>query len=497
MNRTRGASAAVERELSGRASSYRRGIAGIGLLLGVAAGIALCLLVVHDRSLDASRWGVLPPLATWWVVWAITVLCVFRVKPRLALAGILLGAAVLRAAAMTGPPSLSDDLYRYAWDGRVQHAGLNPYHSAPISSRLAFLRDPWLWPDDASCADLGRPPGCTRINRPEARTIYPPVAQLWFRAVTEVTGGGGRDRTWQGAAVAVDAATVALLLAALPAYGRDRRWVAAYALCPLAVLETASNAHVDGLALALVLAALLCLHRRRAGWCGALLGGAALVKLYPAVLLCAVAAVPERGRARWRTVGRAVAGFAAVVAAGYAPHVAAVGWRVLGYLPGYLEEEGYQSGERLLLLNLILPNPVVKAAGAAVLLLLAAFVIRRGRTPAEAGIWTMGGVLLLATPVQHWYALLLVGLLPLAGSWTWFPVAAAGYPYYIAVILAHPRATSIGCLAYGAALGIVAAGGWVRRGRTAVNPQPGETGAAVLLRRALRRRQAKRSPEAP
>src|SRR6185295_6960667 len=39
----------------------------------------------------------------------------------------LLFAALFRLSIIFYPPYLSDDIYRYVWDGRVQSAGINPY----------------------------------------------------------------------------------------------------------------------------------------------------------------------------------------------------------------------------------------------------------------------------------------------------------------------------------------------------------------------------------
>src|SRR6202035_2198863 len=99
---------------------------------------------------------------------------------RFAVAAIVAAGVALRIAALAGPPTTSDDLYRYSWDGRVQAAGIDPYASPPTSAALVRLRDPWLWPDAAGCAALHRPDGCTRINRPGQRTVYPPLAEAWF-----------------------------------------------------------------------------------------------------------------------------------------------------------------------------------------------------------------------------------------------------------------------------------------------------------------------------
>jgi uncharacterized membrane protein len=90
----------------------------------------------------------------------------------------------------------------------------------------------------------------------------------------------------------VDVATVVLIAIGLRETGHDPRKVAWYALSPLPVIEFAGNGHVDGLALLLLVAALLALRRDRRGLAGVLVGMATMVKIYPAL---AVVAMWRRG----------------------------------------------------------------------------------------------------------------------------------------------------------------------------------------------------------
>ncbi len=287
---------------------------------------------------------------------------------------VLVAAAAMRVAAATGTtPSISNDLYRYGWDAHVQASGIDPYRYPPAAPQLQSLRVPPFFPTGPGCAHIGKPPGCTTLNRSADRTIYPPVAQLWFDLVAAVAPG--RDvREWQLAAAAVDLAVVGLLMVALRRLGRDPTQAAWYALSPIPVIEFAGNGHVDGLALLLLVAALLALQRGRRAMAGLLIGLAAMVKLYPGV---AVIACWRRGR--WRMAVTA----AAVGVVSYLPHVLVVGTRVVGYLPGYLKEEHYGSGSRFLLLGVLpLPSRAVTAVGVLFFAAVAVMVVRRGLEPA-------------------------------------------------------------------------------------------------------------------
>lgn len=438
------------------------------------------MVVARGAGIVEARWDILLVLGVWTAAWAVGVACALRVTTRLAVPALLVAAAVVRLAALAGSPAISDDLYRYSWDGRVQAAGTNPYRYPPESPALARLREPWLWPDAAGCDRLGRPPGCTRINRSNVRTIYPPLAQAWFAGVYRVAGIDARHKAWQVAGLATDLAVVALLPLVLAAWGRDRRWTALYALSPFPVVEVVNNGHVDGLAVLAVVLALLLAARRRPGWAGALLGAAALVKLYPAVLVAGLAGcvperhagcVPERKTGcmpvlRWSALVRAGAAALAVVTVAYLPHVVTVGARVLGYLPGYLREEQYDEGGRYLLAGLLgLPAGFTAALAAAGVLAVVAWVLVRRPPAPRAFAAILGAGLLAATPVQPWYAVVLLAVATVAVEPRWALVVAAGYPYFFAVILDAPHAVAIGRLSYGAALAVVVAAGlWPRPG---------------------------------
>ncbi len=436
----------------------------MGLLVSGCAGVVLSADCARQLILG-DRWALMARLAVWVLAWVVAVRCALRLPARTSILVVLAFAALLRVAALAGIPSTSDDVYRYSWEARVQAAGVDPYRYPPSSPALAQLREPWLWPGARQCAALDRPPGCTRINRPDARTIYPPVAQGWFRAVYAVVGIASHERGWQAVAGLVDLILCGLLVAALRAFGRDERLVVLYALCPVAVLEITNNAHVDGLAIALLIGALLA-HRRERPWlAGGLLGLAAMVKLYPALILPAL----------WRRRPLTVTGaFAAVCGLAYLPHVLAVGLKVLGYLPSYLREEHYDTGSRFLLLGLLgLPGNVTTALALLAVAAVMAWVAWR-RPPVEVGAVAVLGVLfLVATPVQPWYAVALLAVATLAAMPWWAAVAVAGEVEFFAVILDHPHQLALGRASYALATALVA-WGFAQRMRSRTTPPEGK-----------------------
>jgi len=430
-------------------------VAAMGASTMVATALSVAVAQRDVVGRDGGGWDVVVLLAVWIPVWLVGVLVVRQLPGRWALVACAVAAVAIRGAALAGPPGLSDDVYRYAWDAKVQLSGVDPYGRAPLDPTLAPLRERWLFPELADS-------DATRINRPSVRTIYPPLAQAWFVVVRVVTGGAAGERPWQAAAAAVDLGLCGLLAVGLRRMGADPRLAAWWCLSPVAAVELVNNAHVDGLAAALSVAAVLA-ARRRPGLAGGLIGAAAMVKLYPALLLVAVA------RKRPVVAGAA---FAAVCTLAYLPHVLAVGPKVLGYLPGYLKEERYDEGGRFVLLSVTrLPAGLLPLLAGVVMLAVVHRVWRADLPAVQSAPVLLGALLLVATPVQPWYAVSVAALGLLDRAWWWAILVVAAWPSYVAVL--DPEGPALGALAYAAALAVVVAASIRRRATRRATSDPG------------------------
>jgi hypothetical protein len=421
------------------------------------------------------------PLVAWqlacFVAFAVAAWAVRGVEVRRAVPLIVAGAIGLQVVAMASLPQTTDDYYRYAWDGRVQAAGVDPYRYAPVDPALAGLRTDWLFP--AECRS--EVPVCTRMNHPTAPTIYPPVAQAWFTVVHLVTRplgpDGGHDRTWQAAAALLALAVLAALLLVLRRSGGDPRQAVLWGWCPAVVLEAGGAAHVDVLAALFAVLCLAAAAARRRGWAGAALGAAVSAKLLPVLLVPAlVAPLPglRAGAAAWLSWARRrlplVLVAAAVVVLGYVPHVVAVGSRAAGFLPGFLSEEGYDDGgKRFGLLRPWLPDRVALVVAVVLVAGIAVLVARRTDPARPAGgSVVLVGVAFAVAGIEHpWYGVLLVAAVALAGRGVWLAVVAASYPVYASP--AGGGSLVAQWVGYGGALLLVA--GWeLRRRRRAAAP---------------------------
>jgi Glycosyltransferase family 87 len=421
-------------------------VAAICLALSALAG--LVLLVVRP-SLNPAHVRQLPLIALGWIAFLTAAWLLRKVRVRTAVALILLGGIGIQIAAVSAPPQLSDDVYRYIWDGRVQAAGIDPYAYVPTAGQLTGLRDEFLWHRGARhcisqayvsshpAADLVA--GCTRINRPAVPTIYPPVAEAYFLGVHYLPGADDSTTPIEACTALVAVLTTVLLLFGLGRLGRDVRMAALWAWCPTVALEAGNSAHVDVVAVSIAAAALLVLataggRTRRTILGGVLLGLAIATKVTPALTVPAVLARgddpprPPREvmRRRWMTVVLA-AGSAFVVV--YIPHVLAVGSKVIGFLPGYLQQEGYTNGTRFGIIGLVFTGKLAIAVAVLILAAVAVAVLRFSNPdrPWQGALVMTAAALAVTTPRYEWYALLLVMLVALDGRPEWLAFAAGAY----------------------------------------------------------------------
>ncbi|MDQ6754278.1 MAG: glycosyltransferase 87 family protein [Actinomycetota bacterium] len=440
-------------------------------LLPIGMFILLAAVAFWTVAWDARAEWVSPAgtLATW-AIFIPAALAAGKIPRHRAAAAVLIGSVLLGIVALSAPPTTSNDAARYAWDGLVQRAGISPYRYVPADQALESLRPQWLFqpaaPDGSCRADLfpsgteatttvpGGGPICTAINRPHVPTIYPALAQIYFLAVRLVPGNG--LLAFQLAGFALSLTVTVLLLRFLQATGRPPHQAVWWAWSPLVLFEAVNNGHVDILGAVLALASVLLLTRGRVLASGAAFGAAVAAKLIPAV-----AAPALLYRRPVRFILAAVGTFTML----YLPYVLTSGWAVIGFLPGYLTEEGYRSkdGPRFTLLRLILPESWAAPAGLLLLAALAIHVWRRvdPERPWDKQVLMVGGALLVASPSYPWYALLLLPLVVLSRRYEFLTVPPVLAMMYFTG--SQPYGQLAARLGLGIAVVVIAGASWYRR----------------------------------
>ncbi|MCP4680099.1 MAG: DUF2029 domain-containing protein [Deltaproteobacteria bacterium] len=374
----------------------------------------------------------------------------------------------LRLILVAAPPTYSDDVHRYVWDGKMVAAGINPYRHAPDALELELLRDEW-W---------------SKINHRSLRTIYPPLAEAVFGAVALVRP---HPTAFKLLGALADTAVVCLLM--LLAGGRLRRldghsetqskavYVGLiYGLCPLPCIETSMSGHFEPLASSLVLIVLINLKKARGSRASFFLGLAAGIKLIPALLLPILG---RRFRLAWLV-------FPLVFGSLYLPFISA-GWEVFEMQDTFIRRwegnaglfalvktglraaieavAGASDADTIVHIQILDPiarglegtffslhkdggfEPTTpgaftvgdlslamsKAILGLVIVTVVVIVTIRKVEPVRAVAWTLGA-LLICTPILHpWYLLWVLPLAALLRWWPWFVLAATAPLSYVAL----------------------------------------------------------------
>jgi hypothetical protein len=474
-------------------------VVAIGLALAVQAGLILLLV---RPALDPARIRPLPLLIGAWLAFIGAAWLLRKVPLRASVVLIVLGGIALQLTAVSAPPQNSNDLYRYIWDGRVQAAGVDPYQYVPTASQLTGLRDEFLFHPRAQycvsqsyvsshpAAELAA--GCTAINRPTVPTIYPPVAEAYFLGVHYLPAGSDSSTPIQATTALIAVLITVLLLFGTRRLGRDPRTAALWSWCPMVALEAGNSAHVDVVAVAITTAAMILLatarSTRRTVLGGILLGLAIATKPTPALTLPGLLA---RGHGTRRRLFPIIAAASSAFIAVYVPHVLAVGSKVIGFLPGYLQQEDYTKGTRYGIIGLLVIGPLASAVAVLILVAVALAILQFGDPgrPWRGALMMTAAALAVTTPHYQWYALMLVMLVALDGQPEWLAFAAGAY------YAAEPnmgRFTAPHRLGYAIAYGIpvlVVAAGWLvrhelaRRGAGITRPLPATAGPVVVAAR--------------
>lgn len=239
-----------------------------------------------------------------------TVLWLYRrplwaMNGRRALILVLVVAALFRMAAFVAPISLSDDIWRYLWDGQVVAAGESPYAESATERLDRGAGDPRLY---------------ETLNRPDAQTVYPPLAQGIFAVAVQLEQavGGAGERWLRALFILFDLLGILVLGWVLLRHGRSVMWAVLYAWHPLAYWEVAAGAHTEALGIVWLAALVGFAISSRPIAAGVAIGLAGLAKWTFLVVSPVVALFLLRRRGLWAAALATVAALV-VFAAGYAP----------------------------------------------------------------------------------------------------------------------------------------------------------------------------------
>ncbi len=185
-------------------------------------------------------------------------------------------AIALRLLLLFSIPALSDDFYRFVWDGRLLASGINPFGEVPeFYSNQGF-----------------GVPGINRslyanLNFTGHYTMYPPVAQFtgWVAALLATNSVFWSVLVMRIFIIAADIGSIFLIQKLIEVYKVKKERVLLYALNPLVILELTGNLHHEAFVIFFLLLAILLLNQRKLLKSAIAFGLAVSSKLIPLIFL--------------------------------------------------------------------------------------------------------------------------------------------------------------------------------------------------------------------
>ncbi|MGJ8644234.1 MAG: glycosyltransferase [Luteolibacter sp.] len=326
-----------------------------------------------------------------------------KVTNRTATQLILLSAVFLRI--LLWPAPVSDDVNRYAWEGRLTASGGNPYSALADDPRWEDRRDA-QW---------------QAMNHRDRPTAYPPGNQ-WINAATVSISPS--LKSFKALALIGDLAVLLLLLKLLRQNAAPIRWAGFWAFNPIVLMSFAAEAHFDSLMVAALLAAILAASReKKSAWLW--LGLAIQIKLV-CLILIPLFLTKKLWKGSWLIL----------------PVLILPGLPFLSALPQWLEGVrtfagggAFNAPLYTLLSSIGFTAPLVKTICTATFLLSAAAICLarwRGLPLIDSCLWMLGALLVCSPIVHFWYLAWLLPLAALRPSFGWITLSITMSAYFTA-----------------------------------------------------------------
>ena len=313
-------------------------------------------------------------------------------------------ALLFRLTLLPGEPTLSDDVYRYLWEGKVQLHGANPYLHPPNAEELKDLRDPYY----------------ARVNHPSIPTIYPPLAQGLFAGLAKIRYS---LTTFKAVFLCFDLATAFVVWRILVASSGNLLFCLIYAWNPLVIVETASSGHMDAMGVFFLTLSLLLFLRGKRVLSIVPLGLSILTKLLPAILL-PFYLQKLRGREKW-----ALLLLLPMFGLAYLPYLDA-GANLYNALTQYSQSWEFNASTFSLLGVWIASRDVRKTIAIGFLIVLMIWLWRRDLDLSDRMLFLLGALFLVTPVLYPWYLIWILPFLALRPSVPWIYLTAGSFLSY-------------------------------------------------------------------
>jgi len=194
----------------------------------------------------------------------------------------LMLALLLRLLWLPATPALSDDFYRFRWDGLLVANGINPFQFRPVQLTNGLLVKSVKYELRSSLTHL-----FPKLNSPAYYSVYPPVCQFIFGLAVRLFPDSetGFVVVLRLFILAAECGSAWLLLQLLDSLGKPRELALRYLLHPLGIAELTGNLHFEALVIFFVLLAVWLLSRQNIYQSALALALGVATKLLPVLLL--------------------------------------------------------------------------------------------------------------------------------------------------------------------------------------------------------------------
>lgn len=180
-------------------------------------------------------------------------------------------AIFFRIVLIGSPPTLTDDFYRYIWDGQLILKGINPYAYTPTEAIEAGIMQPSVFYE--------------LMNSPDFYSVYPSTNQLVF--ALSALGGSLKASVFilKALAIAAEIGTLFLITKISRHFKQGHLPLVLYGLNPLVVMELSGNAHSEVFMLFFIALFIALFIKKRNNLAGISLAFAICSKLIPILIL--------------------------------------------------------------------------------------------------------------------------------------------------------------------------------------------------------------------
>jgi len=176
-------------------------------------------------------------------------------------------------------PNLTDDYFRFYWDGLLNVQYISPYAYLPIDLMQNGLAEKFHLSEELF----------EKLNSPKYFSVYPPILQWLFMGAAAISGPNNLllfVSILKLFILCFEVGSIVLLLKILRLIQQPLHWVLWYVLNPLVIIELNGNLHFEAAMVFFVLLAFYLLYTKKSWlYAAAAIAGGVASKLIPLIFL--------------------------------------------------------------------------------------------------------------------------------------------------------------------------------------------------------------------